>query len=285
MAKANPQGKLTPGSLSFGEGRGKALWVIKIGGNVIDSSQHLALFLRHFAELEGAKILIHGGGKIATQMANSMGIATKMVNGRRVTDGDMLNVVTMVYGGLVNKNIVAQLQGIGVNAIGMTGADANSITAVKRPIKKVDFGFVGDLTPSSINVPILGKLIEAGLVPVFSALTHNGHGQLFNTNADTIASALAVGLSSVYETKLIYCFEKNGVMMDINDDHSVIKEINPASFEVLKAQGIIADGMLPKLQNAFDAINEGVKAVYIGNAQKLNDINSDESFGTCLSRD
>lgn len=260
----------------------KSLWVIKIGGNVIDSSQQLALFLRNFAQLDGPKILVHGGGKIATQIAQDMGVKTQMVNGRRVTDGDMLNVVTMVYGGLVNKNIVAQLQGIGVNAIGMTGADANTIKAVKRPVKEVDFGFVGDLTESSINVPILEKLIEADLVPVFSALTHNGHGQLFNTNADTIASALAVGLSSVYETKLIYCFEKNGVMMDINDEKSVISKINQESFKQLTDQGVIADGMLPKLQNAFDAINKGVEAVYIGNAEKLNDLNEGADFGTCL---
>jgi acetylglutamate kinase len=261
----------------------QALWVIKIGGNVIDSSQHLALFLRHFAQLKGAKILVHGGGKIATQIADSMGVATQMVDGRRITDQEMLNVVTMVYGGLVNKNIVAQLQGIGVNAIGMTGADANAIKAVKRPVKEVDFGFVGDLTSDSINVSILEKLIEADLVPVFSALTHNGHGQLFNTNADTIASALAVGLSAVYETKLIYCFEKNGVMRDINNDASVIEKINPAYFEELKNQGIIADGMLPKLKNAFDAITNGVKEVYIGHAGKLADLSEGKAFGTCLS--
>lgn len=260
----------------------QSLWVIKIGGNVIDNSQKLALFLRDFAQLKGNKILIHGGGKIATQIAADMGVKTQMVNGRRITDGDMLNVVTMVYGGLVNKNIVAQLQGIGVNAIGMTGADANAIKAVKRPVKEVDFGFVGDLKDDSVNSEILSKLLEAGLVPVFSALTHNGHGQLFNTNADTIASALAVGLSSLYETKLIYCFEKNGVMMDINDEKSVISKINQHAFKQLTDKGVIADGMLPKLQNAFDAINKGVEAVYIGNAEKLNHLSEGEDFGTCL---
>lgn len=260
----------------------KSLWVIKIGGNVIDNAEQLQLFLKDFSHLKGAKILIHGGGKIATQTAASLGVETKMVNGRRITDEAMLDVVTMVYGGLVNKKIVAKLQANGINAIGMTGADANAIKAEKRPVKDVDFGFVGDLTANSINTSILTKLIDSGLVPVFSALTHDGNGQLFNTNADTIASALAVGLSSVYETKLIYCFEKNGVMMDINDENSVIEKINPTSFIELTEQGIIADGMLPKLQNAFDAISKGVKAVYIGNAEKLNDINQDKNFGTCL---
>jgi len=261
----------------------KPLYIIKIGGNVIDNSQQLALFLRDFAKLDGSKILIHGGGKIATQIAADMGVKTQMVNGRRITDGDMLNVVTMVYGGLVNKNIVAQLQGVGVNAIGMTGADANAIKAVKRPVKEVDFGFVGDLFPGSVNADVLNKLLEIELVPVFSALTHNGHGQLFNTNADTIASALAVGLSAHYETKLIYCFEKNGVMRDISNDSSVIEKISPSYFEELKEQGIIADGMLPKLQNAFDAITNGVKEVYIGHAGKLSDLNEGKAFGTCLS--
>lgn len=261
----------------------KALWVIKIGGNVIDNPNQLALFLHDFAQLEGGKILIHGGGKIATQMAAQLGIETQMVNGRRITDGEMLNVVTMVYGGLVNKNIVARLQANGVNAIGMTGADANAIKAVKRPVKEVDFGFVGDLKEDSVNQGILSKLIESGLIPVFSALTHNGHGQLLNTNADTIASALAVGLSSIYETKLIYCFEKNGVLKDVNNDNSVIQNINPSFFEELTKEGIIADGMLPKLQNAFDAISKGVKEVYIGNAAKLSDIHQGDNFGTCLS--
>ncbi len=261
----------------------KPLWIIKIGGNVIDNPNQLALFLHDFAKLEGAKILIHGGGKIATQIAAQLGIETQMVNGRRITDGEMLNVVTMVYGGLVNKNIVARLQASGINAIGMTGADANAIKAVKRPVKEVDFGFVGDIKDDSVNVEILTALIESGLVPVFSALTHNGHGQLLNTNADTIASALAVGLSKNYETRLIYCFEKDGVMRDINDASSVIQKINPQYFEELTEKGIIADGMIPKLQNAFLAIENGVKEVYIGNAEKLSAINQGQNFGTCLS--
>ena len=259
------------------------LYVVKIGGNVIDNPQQLALFQRDFAQIKGSKILVHGGGKIATQVAADMGVKTQMVNGRRITDADMLNVVTMVYGGLVNKNMVAQLQGVGVNAIGMTGADANAISAVKRPVKEVDFGFVGDLHEHSINAGTLQKLIEADLVPVFAALTHNGHGQLFNTNPDTIATALAVGLSEFYDTKLVYCFEKNGVMMDINDEASVIANINPSSFEDLKEKGIIADGMLPKLQNAFDALQKGVKEVYIGNSAKLSDFYQGSAFGTCLS--
>ncbi|QEK52258.1 acetylglutamate kinase [Pedobacter aquae] len=284
MGKNNPQDKLDHGSLSFGEGRGEALYIIKIGGNVIDNPIQLAQFLKDFAGLSGAKILIHGGGKIATQTAAKLGVQTQMVNGRRITDAAMLDVVTMVYGGLVNKNIVAQLQANQVNAIGMTGADANAIKAVKRPVKDVDFGFVGDLLPDAVNANIIKTLLEAGLVPVFNALTHDGNGQLFNTNADTIASALALGLSSLYETKLIYCFEKNGVMRDINDDNSVIQEINPSYFEELKADGIIADGMLPKLQNAFDAIQNGVKEVYIGHAAKLAALQKESIFGTRLTK-
>lgn len=260
----------------------KPLWIIKIGGNVIDNPDALDIFLKDFSALDGAKVLIHGGGKIATQIAKGLGVETQMVNGRRITDAEMLKIVTMVYGGLVNKNLVAKLQANGTNAIGMTGADGNVIQAVKRPVKEVDFGFVGDLTETSINDYTLAQILEAGLVPVFAALTHDGKGQMLNTNADTIASALAVGLSSRYETKLIYCFEKNGVLTDINDDNSVIAKINPHYFEELTQQGVIADGMLPKLQNAFDAIANGVKEVYIGNAAKLSDINQGKDFGTCL---
>lgn len=281
MDNTNPQDKLTHGSLSFGEGRGEA-YIIKIGGNVIDNPTQLASFLKNFSNLKGAKILIHGGGKIATQTAAKLGVETQMVNGRRITDTGMLDVVTMVYGGLVNKNIVAGLQANGINAIGMTGADANSITAVKRPVREVDFGYVGDLFPQSVNSLMIDKLLQSALVPVFSAITHDGSGQLFNTNADTIASALAVGLSYLYETKLVYCFEKNGVMRDMEDENSVIKEINPSYFNLLKEEGIIADGMLPKLQNAFDAILNGVKEVYIGHADKLSELGNGNEFGTRL---
>lgn len=273
----------TSNSLSEGEGRGEApLYIIKIGGNVIDNPTQLDTFLKDFSALQGAKILIHGGGKIATQTAAKLGVETQMVNGRRITDAAMLDVVTMVYAGLVNKNIVAKLQALGVDAVGMTGADANAIKAIKRPVKDVDFGYVGDLMPDSVNTQTINKLLVNDFVPVFSALTHDGEGQLFNTNADTIASALAVSLSSIYETKLVYCFEKNGVMRDINDANSIISEINKASFNQLKADGIIADGMLPKLQNAFDAISNGVKEVYIGHAEKLSNLQNGRIFGTRL---
>lgn len=187
---------------------GSVLNVIKIGGNVIDDEDQLQVFLEKFAALQGKKILVHGGGKIATRLAADMGIEAKMIDGRRVTDQQMLDVVTMVYAGLTNKNIVANLQKFGSDALGLCGADGNVIKAIKRPVKDIDYGFVGDILVDSVNTLSIKKFLEAGFVPVFSAITHNGLGQLLNTNADTIASALAVALSKVYETRLIYCFEK-----------------------------------------------------------------------------
>lgn len=260
----------------------KPLWVIKIGGNVIDDATKLHQFLKDFAALKGNKILIHGGGKIATQISEKLGIPTKMVDGRRITDQDTLDVVTMVYGGLVSKKITASLQSLGVNAIGMTGADADAIKAIKRPVKEVDFGFVGDIHADSVNVKTINSLLEAQLTPVFAALTHDKKGSMLNTNADTIASALATGMAKHYETSLVYCFEKKGVLVDVEDENSVIREINPSNYEDLKAKGIIADGMLPKLHNAFEAINRGVKEVYIGKAEELNDLANSKAFGTKL---
>ena len=258
--------------------------IIKIGGNVIDNSENLYHFLKDFKDLEGYKILVHGGGKIATQVSESLGIEARMVDGRRITDVETLRVVTMVYGGLVNKNIVAQLQRFGTNAIGLTGADGNLIKARKRPVKTIDYGFVGDLFDGSINSTGITSLLEAGFTPVFSALTHDGDGQLLNTNADTIASALAVAMSGTFETTLIYCFEKSGVLMDVNDDESVIREIDPARYEELKIQQIIHSGMLPKLDNAFTAIACGVKAVVIGRSDDLGNMRENKPFGTRLSK-
>lgn len=258
--------------------------IIKIGGNVIDNSENLYHFLKDFKDLEGYKILVHGGGKIATQVSESLGIEARMVDGRRITDVETLRVVTMVYGGLVNKNIVAQLQRFGTNAIGLTGADGNLIKARKRPVKTIDYGFVGDLFDGSINSTGITSLLEAGFTPVFSALTHDGDGQLLNTNADTIASALAVAMSGTFETTLIYCFEKSGVLMDVNDDESVIREIDPARYEELKTQQIIHSGMLPKLDNAFTAIACGVKAVVIGRSDDLGNMRENKPFGTRLSK-
>jgi acetylglutamate kinase len=269
------------------------LTVIKIGGNVIDDSEKLHKFLKAFADLKGNKILIHGGGKMATKLAAEMHIEAKMVDGRRITDIETLRIVTMAYAGLISKNLVAQLQMHGCNALGLSGADGNLIKAKKRPIQKiksktddtfqeVDFGFVGDLDENSIQKENLEKLIESGFIPVFSAITHDGESQLLNTNADTIASALAIGMSDQYETSLVYCFEKKGVLIDVTDEESVIREIDPAKYEDLKAKGIIADGMLPKLHNAFEAIHKGVKEVFIGKADDLNELESKGVFGTKL---
>jgi acetylglutamate kinase len=262
----------------------QALHIIKIGGNVIDNSENLHRFLKDFTAMEGFKILVHGGGKVATQVSETMGIEARMVDGRRITDIDTLRVVTMVYGGLINKNIVAQLQRYGNNAIGLTGADGNFIRAKKRPVKTIDYGFAGDIFEGSINPENIGKLLDGGFTPVFCALTHDGEGQLLNTNADTIASALAVALSKLYETTLVYCFEKKGVLQDIDNEDSLIREIDPQRYEQLKIEQIIHSGMLPKMDNAFTAISCGVKAVIIGHSDDLGQLNNKKGFGTRLSK-
>jgi acetylglutamate kinase len=210
-----------------------------------------------------------------------LGVEARLVEGRRITDEKMLDVVTMVYAGLANKNIVATLQKYGCDAIGLSGADGNVIKAIKRPVKEIDYGFVGDILADSVDALAIKKFLDAGFTPVFSAITHNGNGQLLNTNADTIASALSTSLSKLYETSLIYCFEKNGVLSNIDDEYSVIETITASEFDRLKEQGIINDGMIPKLQNAFDAINKGVKSVFIGNASNLH-LFQQQKFGTCL---
>jgi len=261
----------------------KQLYIIKIGGNVIDNSENLYHFLKDFTALDGYKILVHGGGKVATQLSETLGIESKLVDGRRITDIETLRVVTMVYGGLINKNIVAQLQRFGNNAIGLTGADGNFIRTKKRPVKTIDYGFVGDIDEKSIDPKNIQRLMEAGFTPVFCAITHDGEGQLLNTNADTIASALAVALSKLYETTLIYCFEKKGVLQDINDEESLIREIDPDRYEELKTKQIIHSGMLPKLDNAFTAISCGVKAVIIGHSDDLGQLKNKQAFGTRLS--
>jgi acetylglutamate kinase len=255
------------------------LTIIKIGGNIIDNSAKLHQFLLDFTALPGKKILVHGGGKIATELGESLGIEAKMVDGRRITDIQTLRIVTMVYAGLINKNMVAQLQAKGSNAIGLTGADGNLIKAVKRPVKTIDYGFVGDLGENAVNVPALDALLSTGFVPVLCAITHDGDTQLLNTNADTIASAVAVAMSSLYQTKLVYCFEKKGVLKDIEDESSVVREIRSSEFEELKADGTVAGGMIPKLQNAFEAINKGVAEVYIGMGDELPALGKGE-FGT-----
>lgn len=259
----------------------KKLRIIKIGGNVIDNQGRLERFLSDFVKVKGPKILVHGGGKIASEMATKLGIEAKLIEGRRVTDSETIKVVTMVYAGLVNKNIVAKLQALNCNALGLSGADGNAIKAHKRPVKEIDFGWVGDLAPDAINVHLIEQLLESGFLPVFSAITHDGKGHLLNTNADTIASALAVALSKNYACSLIYCFEKKGVLKDVFDEDSVIRKINCHQFPELKETGVISQGMIPKIQNSFDAINQGVSEVLIGSSEELALLNQD-AFGTKL---
>ncbi len=243
------------------------LSIIKIGGNVIEDENELSKFLSAFSKMEGLKILVHGGGKLATQMAEKLGIKSQLVGGRRITDEEGLKVITMVYAGLANKNIVAQLQAYNCNAIGMTGADGNTIQAHKRPVKTIDYGFAGDVDGISANT--INALLSAGLVPVFCVITHNGKGQLLNTNADTIASEIAIGMSPLFETTLYYCFEKKGVLLDIKQENSVVKHINSKSYQDLLDKNIIADGMLPKLENCFHALNQNVNKVCIGDVSML----------------
>lgn len=238
------------------------LTIVKVGGAVVEDEGQLAQLLKDFSAIEGKKVLIHGGGRRATQVAASLGIESKMVGGRRITDASMLSVVTMVYGGLVNKNLVARLQANGVNALGLTGADINVIRSHKRPVKDgIDFGFVGDVDQA--DGQMLSRLIEAGITPVMAPLTHDGQGNILNTNADTIASETAKALAPFYEVTLIYSFEKKGVLSNPDDDNSVIPTITRTDFERYKADGTISGGMLPKIENALNAIDAGVNRVII----------------------
>lgn len=235
----------------------------------MDDEQKLSSFLQSFAAIGERKILVHGGGKIATRIGDSLGIQSKYVDGRRITDADTIDLVTMVYGGLINKKIVAQLQSHQCNAIGITGADANLIPANKRPVKEVDYGFVGDVKSDQLLPSYWSLLLNAGLIPVVAPLTHDGKGHILNTNADTIAQELAKALSGIYHVTLIYSFEKAGVLLDANDDSTVINTIDPAIFKQLKSEQKIFAGMIPKLDNAFAAIEAGVEKVIIGKAENL----------------
>ena len=238
------------------------LTIIKVGGAVVEDEAQLTQLLKDFSAIEGRKVLVHGGGRKATKVAESLGIESKMVNGRRITDAEMLSVVTMVYGGLVNKNLVARLQANGVNALGLTGADIDVIRSHKRPLKDgVDFGFVGDVDKA--DGKMLSRLIENGITPVMAPLTHDGEGHLLNTNADTIASETAIALAPYYDVTLIFCFEKKGVLRNPDDDDSVIPIITRANFITLKADGTISGGMLPKIEKALSAIDSGVGKVII----------------------
>ena len=262
------------------------LTLVKVGGAIVENADSLSSLLDKFASIEGHKVLVHGGGRSATRIAERLGLPQQMVAGRRVTDADTLRVVTMVYAGLVNKNIVAQLQARGINALGLTGADMNVISSHRRPpkqvrmddgsIETVDYGFVGDI--DQVNADLLADLIAKGVVPVMCPIGHDTQGNLLNTNADTIAAEVAKALARNFEVTLVYCFEKRGVLRDADDDDSVISCITQAEFPVLVEQGIVSGGMLPKLENAFDAIRAGVQEVVITRADALDH----PSEGTCL---
>lgn len=241
--------------------------VIKIGGKLIEDEEKLSVFLDDFAKLKGPKILVHGGGNKATEIAGKLGYQTKMLDGRRITDENSMTVITMVYGGLLNKNIVARLQKRNINAIGLCGADGKSIVSQKRPVKEIDYGQVGDIV--SINTGFIWNLLQQNIAPVFSAISYSETGELFNTNADSVASEIAVALSKKTETELYYCFEKKGVLADAGDDESVIEVVDIEKYQELKDTKIISEGMLPKMHNCFQALNAGVERIFLGDARLL----------------
>lgn len=264
------------------------LTLVKVGGGIVENEASLNSLLDKFARIEGLKVLVHGGGRSATKVAEQLGIAQTMIGGRRITDAETLKVVTMVYAGLVNKNITAQLQARGINALGLTGADMNVIQSHKRPLKKVkmedgsvqevDYGFVGDI--DQVNADLLSDLIAKGVVPVLSPIGHDTHGTLLNTNADTIAAETAKALAKHFEVTLMFCFEKKGVLRDPEDDDSVIPSITAEEFPQLVEQGVVSGGMLPKLENSFNAIEAGVSKVII----TLADAIDDPTAGTHLTK-
>ena len=251
------------------------LTIIKVGGKIVEEEATLRKLLQDFSALEGYKILVHGGGRSATKIASQLGIESQMVEGRRITDAETLKVVTMVYGGLVNKNIVAGLQSLNVNALGLTGADMNLIRSEKRPVTTVDYGYVGDV--KEVNATLLVSLIKQGIVPVLAPLTHDKEGNMLNTNADTIAGETAKALATSFDVTLVYCFEKKGVLRDENDDNTLIPLINRNTFALLVTEGVIQGGMIPKLENSFQAIEAGVKEVIITKADAIA-----PGQGTCV---
>ena len=248
----------------------ESLYVIKIGGNIVDNPNLLTKCLQAFSKVKGQAILVHGGGKLATQVASSLGITQQMVEGRRITDGETLKVVTMVYAGYINKNIVAQLQSMGSNAIGLSGADGNLIKAHKRTGTSIDYGYVGDI--DQVNTAFLQQQLLNNTRLVIAPITHDGTGQLLNTNADTIAQNLATAMSALYQVHLVYGFEKEGVLKDVNDEGSVISSINNTTYSQLKKDKVIFEGMIPKIDNAFLALQGGVQSVIIGKAEKLDEL-------------
>ena len=246
--------------------------IIKIGGNIIDDEQNLEFFLKDFSRLTGKNILVHGGGKLATKLADRLGVQQQMIDGRRITDAETLKIVTMVYAGFINKNIVAQLQALSCNAIGICGADANLVPATKRNHPTIDYGFAGDVNSSQLPVGSWQLFLENGFTPVVAPITHDTKGTLLNTNADTMAQEIAKALSAQYQVNLVYSFEKSGVLLDVNDDTSVVSKLTPSYYHQLKLEQKIFAGMIPKLDNAFAAIDSGVNKVIIGKANKLQDL-------------
>jgi acetylglutamate kinase len=248
----------------------ESLYVIKIGGSIIDNPAVLTTCLQAFAQVKGQAILVHGGGKMATSMAQSMGVEQTLIDGRRVTDEASLKIVTMVYAGYINKNIVAQLQALGVPAMGLSGVDGNLIQAHKRKHDSIDYGFVGDI--DMVNTDLLIQLLSTNAKLVVAPITHDGKGHLLNTNADTIAQSLATALATKYNVHLIYGFEKEGVLKDIHDPSSVIARMDKSLYGTLKDQKIIFEGMIPKIDNAYEALDNGVQSVIIGKAEKMNEL-------------
>ncbi|WP_282630848.1 acetylglutamate kinase [Empedobacter sedimenti] len=246
------------------------LKIIKIGGGIIDDNQELEQFLKTFAAIDGPKILVHGGGKGASKMLNQLGIEPKMIDGRRITDQPTLDVVTGLYAGNINKTIVAKLQQFGCNALGLSGADGNAIKGSKRPVKTIDYGFVGDLNDESINKELFQLLVDNNITPIVCAITHDGNGQLLNTNADTVASTIAVAMSQQNDVELNFVFDKIGVLRDVNDDATLIPKINETLYLQLKEEGVIFEGMIPKLDNSFNVIKAGVKNVCLVHARNIN---------------
>ena len=245
------------------------LTIIKVGGKIVENSESLNALLKDFVAVEGKKLLVHGGGRSATQMAARLGVETKMVDGRRITDEAMLEVVTMVYGGLVNKRIVAGLQALGIDAVGLTGADMNIVLSDKRKVSAVDYGWVGDV--KRVNAEAVVTLIESGCCPVVAPLTHDGCGHMLNTNADTMAGEMAKAMAAHYDVTLMFCFEKPGVLADENDDSSLIPTITPAVLDDLKRRGVVSGGMIPKLDNAIACVSAGVESVVITQADRIAD--------------
>lgn len=252
----------------------KKLHVIKIGGYVIDNPDCIEPFIENFAGISDRKILVHGGGKLASTLAEKLGVKQVLVEGRRITNIKTLKITTMVYGGLINKNIVAKLQKFNCNAIGFCGADGNLIRSKKREVDKVDFGYVGDITDDGINISLFDKLFEMGITPVISPISYDGNGGLLNTNADTMAANIAIALSSLYDVELTYCFEKNGVMLDTKIDDSFVRELSKEQYIDLKERGVVSNGMIPKLDNAFSALDRGVNSIKICHSQNITSLMS-----------